>query len=96
LIKRAKEAIFTEYGRGKPLPDDELDKRNHMFHWETLDLNSETEPPDQFKSEGNRGIGGWTTKRSQEGLVRRLLHAMLTTDTFTVVMGGDSAAGGKG
>eukprot|EP00957_Ditylum_brightwellii_P182403 13895085-Ditylum_brightwellii.AAC.1 len=40
--------------------------------------------------------GGWTTKKSFEGLVRRLLHAMMTNDTFTVVLGGHSAAAGHG
>jgi hypothetical protein len=36
---------------------------------------------------GNNGHGGWTTKRSFDGLVRRLLHAMNTNDEFVVVMG---------
>jgi hypothetical protein len=102
LIDRAKEAIFTEYGRGKPpkgqppLPPEELGRRRHMFHWETLDLSTATDAPVQFQRRGSRGIGGWTTKRSHQGLIRRLLHAMLTSDTFTVVLGGHSAAAGQG
>lgn len=40
--------------------------------------------------------GGWTTKQSFTSLARRLLHAMITKDTFTVVMGGDSSAAGYG
>lgn len=102
MIDRAKEAIYTEYGHGKPpkgqppLSPEELSRRRHMFHWELLDLATAKEPPAEFAKKGGRGIGGWTTKRSQEGLVRRLLHAMLTSDTFTVVLGGHSAAAGQG
>jgi hypothetical protein len=40
--------------------------------------------------------GGWTTKKTFQSLSRRLLHAMMTNDEFTVVLGGHSAAAGHG
>jgi hypothetical protein len=95
MISRAMEAIFTEYGKGKPLPPEKLAERHEMFHLEKLDLAETTNPPPMFAS-GNREIGGWTTKRSFNGLVRRLLHAMLTEDSFTIVLAGHSAAQGQG
>lgn len=96
LIGRAMEAIFTEYGHGKPLEPEQLAERMKMFHWSREDLSTATEPPDKYNKKGDRGNGGWTTKRSFSGLVRRMLHAMMTQDTFTVVMGGHSAAAGQG
>mmetsp|Transcript_12810 Transcript_12810/g.15007 ORF Transcript_12810/g.15007 Transcript_12810/m.15007 type:complete len:163 (+) Transcript_12810:2-490(+) len=45
---------------------------------------------------GSRQGGGWTTKASFHALSKRLLHAMMTNDSFTVVMGGHSAAAGHG
>lgn len=96
LISRAKEAIFSEYGHGKPLPPEAMAERMKMFHWEKIDLATANGPPASFQKRGEREIGGWTTKRSFDGLVRRLLHAMLTKDTFTVVLAGHSAAQGQG
>jgi len=90
------EAIFVEYGHGKPLPPEGLAERMKMFHWSKEDLSTATGPPEKYKKRGSRGNGGWTTKRSFNGLVRRLLHAIMTQDTFTVVMGGHSAAVGGG
>jgi hypothetical protein len=96
LISRAMEAIFTEYGHGKPLPPEELAARMQMFHWNKVDLKTATGPPEKYTKRGDHGNGGWTTTRSFDGLVRRLLHAMMTSDTFTVVMGGHSASQGQG
>ena len=57
-----------------------------MFHWSKENLSEENaQPPEKYRKRGNRGNGGWTTQRSFDGLVRRLLHAMMTQDTFTVV-----------
>jgi hypothetical protein len=98
LVSRAMEAIFTEYGHGKPLPPEGLGERLRMFHWEKLvDLSQQTSPPAGFeRRSGKRSTGGWTTKRSWNGLVRRLLHACMTNDEFVVVLGGHSAAAGHG
>lgn len=96
LIARTMEAIFVEYGHGKPLDPDGMAERMRMFHWSREDVSSMDGPPEKYAKKGDQGNGGWTTRRSFNGLVRRLLHAMMTQDTFTVVMGGHSAAAGLG
>lgn len=96
LVTRAMEAIFEEYGHPKPSTAEGLSARMKMFHWEKIDLSTAEGPPEQFKGKKPRGNGGWTTQRSHDGLVRRLLHAMMTTSTFTVVLAGHSAAAGHG
>lgn len=96
LVGRAMEAIFEEYGYPKPSTAEGLAERMKMFHWDKIDLSTTTEPPEQFRGKVPRGNGGWTTKRSFNGLVRRLLHAMMTTSTFNVVLAGHSSAAGHG
>ena len=96
LLSRAKEAIFTEYGHGKPLPPEGLAERLKMFHWDKPEDFSQGYPFDKKTGMGTPAQGGWTTKRSFRGLVRRLLHAMMTNDKFTVVLAGHSAAAGHG
>lgn len=97
LIARAMEAIHSEYGHPREgLEPHQLAERMKQFHWDKIDLTDAQAPPDKYKKRGDRGNGGWTTKRSEKGLIRRLLHAMMTSDTFTVVMGGHSAAAGEG
>jgi len=95
LVIRAKDAIFTEYGLGprEEISRDQLIQRTNMFKLDFLNLNS-----DDVSEPVNEGLtrGGWTTSSSFEGLARRLTHAMMTRDTFTVVMGGNGAAAGHG
>jgi hypothetical protein len=66
-------------------------KRKKMFRWDKVDFKRDTGPPDDYTKRGKHGGGGWTTERSFNGLVRRLLHAMMTNDSFTIAMGGHSA-----
>lgn len=94
LVARAKEAIYAEYGHAKKdLDAGGMMERAKMFRLQMIDFASYS---------GNKApplaltTGGWTTTRSFDGLVRRLLHAMMTNDTFTVVMGGHSSAAGHG
>lgn len=97
LISRAMDAIFAEYGYPREgLSPQQLSDRLKRVQWEKIDLASATAPPPKYQKRGDRGNGGWTTKRSEAGLIRRLLHAMMTSDTFTVVMGGHSASAGEG
>lgn len=97
LIERTMDAIFTEYGWGNPQPPEGLSERLKMFAWEKVDLAPEdASVPPKYSRRGNHGGGGWTTERSMDGLVRRLLHAIMTNDSFTVVLGGHSAAAGHG
>jgi hypothetical protein len=98
LVSRAKEAVYTEFGYGKPLPTEMLATRTKGFKWTLVDLASEEtiEPPEAYRPGGNRGNGGWTSRRSQQGLARRLLHAIMTNDVFTIVVAGGSSAAGHG
>ncbi|KAL7579770.1 hypothetical protein ACA910_021906 [Epithemia clementina (nom. ined.)] len=83
LANRALEAILSEYGRGKDdMPDVSFEKRSVVFQ-PSLDG-------------GPLGGGGTMTKKSFEGLKRRVLHAVVTEDRFTVAMAGHSAAAGHG
>jgi len=94
LVSRAKEAIYTEYGYGPrdQLTHDQLKERLGMFKLDLIDLDDDSvvEPKESLQK------AGWTTKKSFHGLGRRLIHAMMTNDTFTIVLGGHSAAAGHG
>ena len=83
LVDRAMHAILAEYGKE---PTDSA-----MF-----DLSYQEFGRRDLRGRGPPDNGGWTTKRSMQGLARRLLHAMMTRDTFTFIMGGHSAAAGHG
>lgn len=93
LVKRAMEAILSEYGHGQYDEETKLmsfeERCERMFGVLYLDKTQQG-----GKIEG--GNAGATTHRSFEGLVRRILHSIMTQDTFTVVMGGHSAAAGHG
>lgn len=94
LVARAKEAIYTEYGYGPrdELEHDQLVERMEMFKLTMLDLDDASAKPDaEMMSKG-----GWATRKSLHGLSLRLLHSMMTSDTFTIVLGGHSAAAGHG
>ena len=94
LVSRAKEAIYTEYGYGPraELDHEQLKMRMEMFKLSLVDLDDDSAvpPPESLNQ------AGWTTKRSLDGFARRLLHAMMTNDSFTIVVGGHSAAAGHG
>jgi hypothetical protein len=96
LVTRAMEAIFEEYGHPKPKSAEGLAERMKMFRWDKIDLKTADGPPEHFQKSLTRANGGWTTKRSFEGLVRRILHAIMTSGTFTVVLAGHSSAAGHG
>ena len=91
LVKRVQEAILTEYGHGKydGMSPKELVLRRQMFGLTMFD--DDADDRGKPKRPTNAGI---TTKSSYKGLVKRLLHAMITNDNFTVVLGGHSAAAG--
>jgi len=93
LVERAKEAIYTEYGFGprEAITDEQYSTRMYMFKPDFVDLES-----DDVTESTNSARGGWTTKKSFKGVARRLLHAMMTNDDFTIVLAGDSSAAGLG
>ena len=86
LVRRVQEAILTEYGHGLDRkPDQSFQERSAMFQIEfTTDRYDNT----------NVDAGGAMNARSWQGLVRRLLHAILTQDTFRLVTAGHSVAAG--
>jgi hypothetical protein len=94
LVDRSMEAILSEYGFGKKdLPNDDFDTRSEIFRLRFIDFNKDSPPR---RKEDYPGDGGYTTERSFRGLVRRVLHALMVRDTFTLVVGGHSAAAGHG
>jgi hypothetical protein len=98
LVSRAIEAIYAEYGYpGDTMAPEQLVERSKsIFRWHLAEgMNMSSLPPD-YVGRKKSFHGGWTPKRSHDGLVRRLLHAMMTSDTFTVVLGGHSVAAGAG
>jgi len=68
---------------------EELVDRRKMFDLTVLDGDTKACP-------GTPNNAGCTNNKSFDGLVKRLLHAMFTNDSFTVVLGGHSAAAGHG
>jgi len=92
LAERAMEAILAEYGHGKSdEPDKDFDERSAMFRLNMYNLTEANPWTANYCSDG-----GWTTQDSYDGLVRRILHAIMAEDTFTFVMGGHSAAAAHG
>ena len=83
LVERAQTAILKEYGQKST---------SEMFRTYIIDDDrsnyNTTVPYDQR--------GGWMVQSSWNGLKRRLLHAILTEDSFVFGMGGHSAAAGHG
>ena len=92
LVSRAQEAIYSEYGYSSDLSINEKLERNKMFYWEKVS----TRNPDSYPSAASMLKGGWTTTSSVEGLVRRLLHAVMTNDEFVVVVVGGPSVTGAG
>ncbi|KAL7579687.1 hypothetical protein ACA910_021834 [Epithemia clementina (nom. ined.)] len=87
LTDRALEAILSEYGHGQEdMPGKTLEERSLVFE-PFLDG---VEPPQ------GKGGGGSMPTQSFHGLQRRVLHAVMTEDRFTVAMAGHSAAAGHG
>lgn len=89
--------LLSEYGVGIPpdgsvqLTDEQLVQREEFSPFVIID-DLENEPPTKIEAQGKQ----WTTRQSLDGLARRLIHAIMTGDTFNMVMGGHSAAAGHG
>lgn len=92
LVERAMEAILAEYGQSpKEQPGKSFEERSDMFQVDIVDLAQDN--PWNAKIYTN---AGWLSQQAHEGLKRRLLHAIMTEDTFRFVMAGHSAAAGHG
>ncbi|CAJ1946558.1 unnamed protein product [Cylindrotheca closterium] len=89
LVERAQAAILEEYTS---------DTNNASLIFELRHFNDTEILTQNFPGKGQYGgsDGGWTTQNSWKGLKRRLLHAIMTEDSFVVAMAGHSAAAGHG
>ena len=97
LVDRAMEAIYAEYGYSSEgmTPEQLAARSERIFQWYITDGPNDNIVPNNVKK-GKSNQGGFIPKKSHDGLVRRLLHAMMTSDTFTVVLCGHSVAAGSG
>jgi hypothetical protein len=101
-VERAIEAMLAEYGWSKfDLPDSSLEERingteEEPHSFKTAVLNLTLDEVYIGKSMVGQDLGGWINKEYFDGLIRRVMHAIITGDTFTLVMGGHSAAAGHG
>ncbi|KAL3931258.1 MAG: hypothetical protein SGBAC_011392 [Bacillariaceae sp.] len=89
LVERAQSAILEEYS---------ATNNNASKIFELRQYNDTEVLTHNFPGRGQYGgsDGGWTTQNSWKGLKRRLLHAIMTEDSFVVAMAGHSAAAGHG
>ena len=80
LVQRAQEAILHEYDK----IDGNWTQRAEMFHVTAFDnlTNVQGLGNKEKTSHPSKERGGWTTKKSWEGLKRRLLHAIMTEGKF--------------
>jgi len=96
LVNRTMEAIYAEYGVGvvggdlTKLSEERRQQRELFAPWKVVqDINDDAEWAAKKKDM-------WTTKDSLDGLARRIIHAIMTQDTFHITLGGHSAAAGHG
>ena len=83
LVERAMEAILTEYGYGSDRDDRPLEERMAL-----LGVSPQV-------GKARPGTGASVVGNSYQGLVRRILHAIVSQDTFTLAMAGHSSAAGE-
>ena len=98
LVLRAMEVHLAEYGFGPDdMPEESFLDRSYKspFRMEIRDK-WDDEAGRRELSGGVDDYSGWMTQQSFDGLVRRLLHAVVSGDSFNLVMGGHSAAAGHG
>ena len=92
LVARVKEGIYAEHGwptKGKEGDQAYLDQRNKFWKISVWD-------PFAGEEDTARDCIASLTKVAFDGLVRKLLHALMTNDEFYAVLGGHSAAAGHG
>ena len=91
LTKRAMEAILTEYGK------EPADRHNADadFAQRSAGLRVKKSDHPQDINKATSQAGGWMPVKAWNGLKKRLLHSIMTEDSFNLVMGGHSAAAGE-
>lgn len=102
LIARVKEGIYEEYGhssydkKGKLKPEEQREERSKIFQVLMTDqTNSDFVAVDQDSDQPQLGVAHLSPK-AWDGLVRKLLHALMTNNNFFVVVAGDGTAAGHG
>jgi hypothetical protein len=93
LVQRAQDAILAEYGQ--PTNGD-WNERSKMFHITKHDEALDVKLTNRKGSNDPGDQGGWTTPESWDGLKRRMLHAIMTEDSFVFAMTGHSSSAGHG
>ena len=94
LVDRVREGIYAEYGKptkqadGTTMSEDEKKARDELWGVDILKDGEETQ-------QAAKGIAQ-LNEASWNGLIRKLLHAIITHDDFYVVLGGHSSAAGHG
>ena len=97
LVMRAMEAHLAEYGFGpKDLLGEDFETRRDKSPFMLEFVKNDDQRRRRKLSTGVNDYSGWTTFKSYDGLVRRLLHAIVSQDTFNLVLGGHSSAAGHG
>lgn len=95
LVNRTIEAVYGEYGVGispgadwSTLSDEQLAGRDLFAPFMLRPTMEVPLPPD--------GTWSYSTRQSFDGVARRVIHHVMTGDTFKLVLGGHSAAAGHG
>jgi hypothetical protein len=87
LAERSLEGILGEYGHSKfDQPNETFATRSYMFSTSTTGYHVKRPP----------GNAGYATSATLAAIQRRLMHAIVTQSSFTMAMGGHSAAAGHG
>ena len=93
-VEHCLEAMLAEYGHSKydtDMADKSLWERAYMF-----DISILQSTKDKYNLKHPPGNAGFATAATMEALQKRLLHSVMTENSFNVVMGGHSAAAGHG
>ena len=97
LVQETMRLIYAEYGHEYTTSSNTT--AGKMFDLLVLDkfYDFSDDPKEINKKNANvLRDGGWLTNQAYVGLKRRILHAIITQDSFIVAMGGHSAAAGHG
>ena len=104
LVQRVREGIYEEYGHsssnvdGSLKSEKEREERNKIFQVIVADaneLNEQNVAVNKDTKEIKLGVAQ-LSQAAWDGLVRKLLHSLVSNDDFFVVVAGDGAAAGHG
>ncbi|KAI2497564.1 hypothetical protein MHU86_16918 [Fragilaria crotonensis] len=104
LVQRVCEGIYEEYGHssfhvdGSRKSDQELEQRDQIFRVLLTNSTGVNDKNVAIDTETNQTLLGIAqlSNEAWDGLVRKLLHSMITSDDFFVVAVGDGSAAGHG